>query len=152
MVLSDATVAAVLAERRKRICTHTVSAAASVECAVSEMNAHHIGCVLVKKGIRAVGIFTERDVLTRVICAHRDPLRTRVSEVMTRGFISISINTLVESAFELMVRRRLRHLPVRSEGKIITVVSAGDITNWLFRVHKYEAESLMQYILTDYPH
>jgi CBS domain-containing protein len=145
-----ATVAAVLAGRRTQV--YAVSAAVSVEYAVCEMNLHHIGSLLVKKGIRAVGIFTERDVLTRVVCAHRDPQTTRVSEVMTRGFISIGADTPVEVALEIMIRRHVRHLPVRRNGKIIGIVSAGDISGWLIRVHKYEAENLLEYILTNYPH
>jgi CBS domain-containing protein len=151
MEFPGATVAAVIAKRSSCVCAYSVAATASVECAVSAMNAKHIGCILVKHGIEAVGVFTERDVLTRVICAHRDPQRTRVSEVMTRGIVSISTQARVESALELMVHHHLRHLPIRNEGKIVTVISAGDITGWLFRVHKYQAENLLEYILTDYP-
>lgn len=149
MSFGESTVAAVVARKPKQLCA--VSAAASVECAVCEMNCHHVGSVLVKQGVRAVGILTERDVLRRVVCAHRDPRHTTVSEVMTRGFVSISMNTPIDAALEIMLRRRLRHLPVRSDGRIVAVISASDITDWLARVHKYEAEKLLEYILMEYP-
>lgn len=128
-----------------------VSASDSVECAVCEMNCHHVGSVLAKQGVRAVGILTERDVLQRVVCAQRNPRLTSVSEVMTRDFVSIPIHTPIEAALEIMQRRRLRHLPVRSDERIVAVISASDITDWLARIHQSEAEKLLEYIQMEYP-
>jgi CBS domain-containing protein len=102
------------------------------EC-VRKMSAAKIGALLVLNGDRLVGIFTERDALNRVLAAGLDPRSTKVSEVMTRDPVSVPPSTTVGAAMELVTQRRFRHLPVIDNGKVLALVSSGDLTHWLVK-------------------
>lgn len=124
---------------------------ATVEAAVAEMNRHRVGSVLIKSGEKVVGIFTERDVLTRVVSSGRDPKTTLIREVMTSDFQWITCETSIEDAMQLITDKRVRHLPVLKDGKAIGLVSIGDITRWLLKVNEMEAENLRRYVFNEYP-
>src|SRR5688572_11295620 len=89
-----------------------VSPQTAIGEAVERMNQRQIGSLLVMDGDRLVGIFTERDVLTRVVPQQLDPKRTPVGEVMTRNPISIAPTRTVQDAMMVMTDTRHRHLPV----------------------------------------
>jgi len=89
------------------------------------------------------GIFTERDALTRVLAAGLDPVRVRVAEVMTRDPTSVTPDMTVDAAMALITRRRFRHLPVMQEGRLLAVVSGGDLTRWLVKDQIGEAHELI---------
>ena len=128
-----------------------VSEASTVDAAVAEMNRHRIGALLVKRDGKVVGIFTERDILTRVIAGGRDPKTTTVRDVMTTDFQSITRETSVEDAMQDMTDKRVRHLPVIENQEAVGMVSIGDITRWLLKVNEMEAENLRRYIFDEYP-
>jgi CBS domain-containing protein len=125
---------------------HTVSVSVTVAEAVQQMNRHKIGSVLVMDGARLAGIFTERDVLTRVIGADQDPKRTAVSTVMTADVITISPSATVQQVMDTFSEKRCRHLPVVDQGKLVGLISIGDVSRWVAGMHRAEAESLRQYI------
>lgn len=124
----------------------TVASTVSVSDAVKEMNRHKIGSVLVMEGERLAGIFTERDVLTRVVAAERDPKTTPVAAVMTGNVLTIGPETTVQQTMEIFTAQRCRHLPVLKEGKLLGLISIGDVSRWVASMHRAEAESLRQYI------
>lgn len=110
------------------------------------MNKCRVGAiVIVDRGI-LVGMFTERDVLRRIVGAGLDPSRTLVSDVMTSSVFTVSPNTTMEDAMEMFTQKRCRHLPVISEGRLLGVISIGDITRWMTDQHRAEAEHLKNYI------
>ena len=115
------------------------------------MNSHRVGSVMVKDSERVVGIFTERDVLTRVVAADRDPNTTSVREVMTEKFKFIMRDTSIEDAMQVMTEKRVRHLPVMDGEELIGLLSIGDMTRWLLKVNEMEAENLRRYVFSDYP-
>jgi CBS domain-containing protein len=115
------------------------------------MNRQRIGSVVVKDVNRVVGIFTERDVLTRVVAAAKDPKKTIIRDVMTKNFESIKEDTSVEDAMQMMTELRVRHLPVLKDGKLLGMISIGDVTRWLLKVNQMEAETLRQYVFSEYP-
>ncbi len=123
----------------------------TVDQAVSEMNRQRIGSIIAKKGDAVSGIFTERDVLTRVVSAGRDPKTTLVREVMTESYQFISPDTSVEDAMQLITDKRVRHLPVLDEGHLVGMISIGDVTRWLLKVNEMEAENLRRYVFSEYP-
>lgn len=131
---------------RKGGVVHAVSPSASVADAVSEMNRRRIGAILVVDADWLAGIFTERDILRRVIGAGLDPRRARVSEVMTSEVLTIGPDATVEDVMALFTEKRCRHLPVVSEGRLIGLISIGDISRWLVDLHRSEAEHLRAYI------
>jgi CBS domain-containing protein len=100
------------------------------ECA-RMMTASKIGALIVMDGERLTGIFTERDALTKVLAAGLDPAHTKVSAVMTKDPYCIPPTTTVSEAMQLITSRRFRHLPIVENGKVLAVVSSGDLTHWL---------------------
>lgn len=122
------------------------TADASVVAAVEQMNRRNIGALLVMDGERSLGIFTERDVLTRVIGKGRDPGRTPVGEVMTRSVISIGPETTVKEAMSVITEKRCRHLPVMAGGRLLGMISAGDLTRWTVRDQQRTIEELVDYV------
>jgi CBS domain-containing protein len=118
----------------------------SVLDAVARMNQRTIGSVLVMEGERLVGIFTERDVLTRVVPRQLDPTRTPVAEVMTRQLVTVSPATTVQEAMMIITDTRHRHLPVIQGGRLIAMVSTGDLTRWLVRDQQRTIDGLVDYV------
>lgn len=149
MPLNKVPVTLLLSEKSASV--YCIPEESTVEQAVSEMNRHRIGSVVIKKGDLVSGIFTERDVLTRIVSAGRDSKATSVREVMTRNFQSITPETSVEDAMQLMTDKRVRHLPVLDGGHLIGLISIGDVTRWLLKVNEMEAENLRRYIFAEYP-
>ncbi len=124
----------------------TVPTTVTVAEAVREMNHHKIGSMLVMDGATLAGIFTERDVLTRVVAAELDPKTTPITRVMTPNVLTIGPDTTVQQVMDLFAERRCRHLPVTEGGRLLGLISIGDVSRWVANVHRAEAESLRQYI------
>lgn len=137
-------VAKLLEQKTERV--ETVNPQASVGEAVARMNQRRIGSILVMDGERLVGIFTERDVLTRVVPQQLDPQRTPVGEVMTRNPISIAPTRTVQEAMMVMTDTRHRHLPVVQGGKVVGLISMGDLTRWMVRDQQRTIEDLTDYV------
>ncbi len=126
---------------------YSVAATATVAEAVRVMNGYKIGAVLVMRAGKLAGIFTERDVLMRVVAAGRMPHMTTVEDVMTRRPATISPHATMEEAMELFTLRRCRHLPVIDEGEeLVGLISIGDVTRWMVEEHRTEANHLRHYI------
>jgi CBS domain-containing protein len=124
----------------------TIPSTVTVAEAVQEMITNKVGSVLVMNGQRLAGIFTERDVLRRVVGADLDPRLTPVTKVMTTEVITVESGTTVQQVMELFTEKRCRHLPVVDHGRLLGVISIGDVSRWVANSHRAEAESLRQYI------
>lgn len=135
---------------RKGSTVHAVSATTTIAEAVDEMNRHRIGSIVVLENNRLVGIFTERDVLRRVVGAHLDTDSVRVTDVMTANLITVSPETTVEETMILFAEKRCRHLPVIANGRLVGLISIGDISRWVADSHRSEAEHLKNYISGGY--
>ncbi len=112
---------------RKRGDLVTLSSSASVLEAAELMNARGVGAVLVMDGGRLAGIFTERDVLRRVVAAQRSPAATSLEDVMTHGVVTCDLHTTVAECAATMSARRIRHLPVMDAEGVCGIVSIGDL-------------------------
>ena len=124
----------------------TIPSTVTVAEAVQEMNAHKVGSVLVMNGLRLAGIFTERDVLRRVVGSDIDPKLTPITKVMTTELITVEPSATVQQVLDLFTEKRCRHLPVVVDGNVLGVISIGDVSRWVANSHRVEAESLRQYI------
>ena len=113
------------------------------------MNHHKIGAVLVMNGSSLAGIFTERDVLSRVVGGGRDPSTTPVTSVMTADVLTITPETTVDEVMDIFRDKRCRHLPVMNGGHLQGLISIGDVSAWIANMHRAEAETLRQYIAGD---
>jgi CBS domain-containing protein len=115
------------------------------------MNCEHVGALLVCIDGRMVGIFTERDVLCRVLDAGRDPGTTRVADVMTSEVVTVGPETGVKDAMAVITERRTRHLPIVDGGDLKGLVSIGDLTRWVSRSQEGHIQHLMNFITGKYP-
>lgn len=131
---------------RKGSAVHAVPATVTISEAVAEMNRHRIGSIVVVENGRPIGIFTERDVLRRVVGESLDPRVMRVADVMTKDLITISPETTVEETMIVFAEKRCRHLPVLANDRLIGLISIGDISRWVADTHRAEAEHLKSYI------
>jgi CBS domain-containing protein len=136
---------------RKGASVFSVPPTVTVTEAVLEMNRHKVGSVLVLDGARLVGIFTERDVLARVVGAGLDPKTTPLAQVMTPDPRTVPSDTTIEQVMALFTDKRFRHLPVVDDGRLVGVISIGDILRRMVDLHRHEAEQLKQYIAGGYP-
>jgi CBS domain-containing protein len=100
----------------------------TVRQAAREMAARHVGTVVVadQEG-RLDGIFTERDLLERIVAAGLDPDTTPLAEVMTRDLQTITPDSTLREALWLMERHGIRHLPVMDNGSVVGIVSLRDL-------------------------
>ncbi len=105
----------------------TIDQAATVLDAAKLMNDHRIGAVVVTHGDRVVGIFTERDVLNRIVAAGKKPESTAVGDVMTSPMACCRRDTRLAECKAVMTGKRIRHLPVVEDGKLYGMISSGDI-------------------------
>jgi CBS domain-containing protein len=112
---------------------HSVDPEISVAECVRRMNELRIGAMLVMENDRLVGIFTERDALTRVLGAGLEPSSTKVAAVMTANPTCVTPSTSLDEARTIITRQRIRHLPVVQDGTVLGMVSSGDLTHWLVR-------------------
>lgn len=123
---------------------------ASVLDAVKEMNRRQVGSMLILDGGKIVGIFTERDVLRRVVVEGLAPATTPVSEVMTREVDTFPPDLSVDEAMAHMTAKRHRHIPVVEDDRILGMVSIGDVTRWLSKTFENEAQNLLNYFTGTY--
>ncbi|MCX7168710.1 MAG: CBS domain-containing protein [Proteobacteria bacterium] len=128
----------------EREAVHSVRSDTSVIDCVRKMVSEKIGAIIVIDGEKLVGIFTERDALNKVLAAGLDPVSTKISQVMTRDPCCVSPTTTVGDAMELVTRRRFRHLPIVKDGKVLAVLSSGDLTHWLVKDQLGDVQELVE--------
>jgi CBS domain-containing protein len=119
-----------LLEDQKPI-VHSIGPEVSVTECVRLMNEFRIGSMLVMEDGQLLGIFTERDAITRVLGAGLDPVSTDISRVMTKDPVWVTPSTTLEEAMGIVTNKRIRHLPVVEDGRVLGVVSSGDLTHRL---------------------
>ena len=107
---------------------HATSPDTSVLDAVSRMNEYKIGALVVMEGEDVVGMFTERDVLRRVVGQERTPSATKVGDVMTSEVVCCKPDTDLDDVAAIMKNRRVRHVPVcDGGGQLVGMISMGDV-------------------------
>lgn len=135
-----------LLEKKAGTPVWTVGKEATVLQAAQLMNQHKIGAVVVVESDRIAGMFTERDVLKRVVGEERPPASTRVAEVMTAEVACCTPQTPIEDVRAAMKNRRIRHLPVvDDDGRLLGLISIGDLNAFdaanqeqtVFLLHEY---------------
>jgi CBS domain-containing protein len=124
----------------------TVAPETAVLVAVQQMNERKIGALVVTHRGRPVGIFTERDVLVRVVAAGLDPRTTPVNEVMTRNPVVVRPEVTVNDAMLVITDRRCRHLPVMDDGGLRGLISIGDLMSWVLRHQQRTIDDLHDYM------
>ncbi len=125
---------------------HAVARSNTVLDAIERMCDAQIGALLVTEHDFPLGIVSERDVMMRVLLLRRDPSTTRVGAIMSTDLVCIDLEASAETAMSLMTTRRCRHLPVVYSGRVVGIVSMGDLVNWAIRDKDYEIRTLREYV------
>lgn len=133
-------------ERRRVV---TIPKHATALDAARLMNEHHIGALVVTDDDGTVaGIFTERDLLTRVVSAQRQPDRTRVADVMTTHVVVCSPETMLDDVRYTMREKKIRHIPVTRGRELLGIVSIGDLNTAEVKVLADTITYLEQFVTT----
>jgi CBS domain-containing protein len=125
---------------------HTIAPGASVFDAIRSMAENHIGALLVMEGQELKGIVSERDYARKVILLGRSSSTTAVREIMSTPVITLAPGSTVEDAMRLMTEKRIRHLPVASSGRVLGVVSIGDLVKCVIEDQRHTIDDLHSYI------
>lgn len=118
----------------------------SVIDAVKIMVGHDVGALPVLDGTRLVGVFSERDLMKRVIVQGLDPRTTKISEVMTREIWAADTKDDHTVAMKLMAEQRIRHLPILDNGDLVGFLSLRDLLRLELDHKDHEIKSLTDYI------
>ena len=125
----------------------SISADASVFDAIKMMADESIGSLVVlDENGGLAGIVTERDYARKVIVKGRSSRDTRVADIMTADVLTTSCDNTVNSCMEVMSEKKLRHLPVVEDGRVIAMISIGDLVQAIIADQKEEIEHLEHYI------
>ena len=140
------TVRAILDSKGHQI--QSVEPEAKLAAAIRILSERKIGAVLVMSNDRVEGILSERDIVRVLGERGAAVLDEPVSVVMTRKVVSCRQADTVSAIMEMMTLGKFRHLPVVEEGKVVGLISIGDIVKWRVREFEAEQEALREYIKT----
>ena len=124
----------------------TISKESTVLDSLELMAEKRIGSLVVIEDGQVAGIFTERDYARRVGPERRNPEETRIEEVMTRELITIDLNQTVYVCMVLMTDNHIRHLPVMDDGRLVGMISVGDVVKDMIEELEFHVEQLKSYI------
>jgi CBS domain-containing protein len=106
----------------------------------------HLGALLVIDDEQIVGIISERDYARKVILAGRFSHATRVEEIMSANVVCAQLDQNIDESMAVMTDKRIRHLPVLDQGKVVGVVSIGDLVKAVISEQQFVIEQLEHYI------
>jgi CBS domain-containing protein len=129
----------------------SVSPATTVFEAIRLLAEKNVGALLVMSGEELVGVFSERDYTRKVALKGRSSKEMNVGEIVSTPVISVTENHSVDECMRLMTEHRVRHLPVLAGGKVVGIVSIGDLVNWIISTQSATLEQMEQYISGGYP-
>jgi CBS domain-containing protein len=140
------TVRAILDSKGHQI--QSVEPDVKLAAAINILSERKIGAVLVMSKGQVEGILSERDIVRVLGERGAAVLNEPVSAVMTRKVISCKQSDTVSSIMETMTSEKFRHLPVIEEGRVVGLISIGDVVKWRVREYEMEQEALREYIKT----
>lgn len=110
----------------------------------------NIGVLLVMEGQRVVGIFSERDYARKVILKGKSSAEMKVGEIMSKDVLYASPGDSVEKCMAIITENKIRHLPIMQDGKLLGMITSGDIINHIISRQKFEIQELKKYITGGY--
>ena len=125
---------------------HTTTPEASVFDAIKLMADKNIGALVVMEAEQVAGIITERDYARKIVLMSRSSKQTPVREVMTSAVMYVRPDQTSEECMVLMTQNRLRHLPVIDDGRLLGIISIGDLVKDIIAEQRFTIEQLEHYI------
>ncbi len=125
---------------------YTTTPTASVFDAVKLMAEKNIGALIVMEGKTVVGLITERDYARKIVLMARSSRETPVRDIMTSQVIYVRSDQTAEECMALITEKRLRHLPVMDNGKLIGLISIGDLVKDIISEQQFTIQQLEHYI------
>lgn len=125
---------------------HTITPEATVLEAITLMAEKGIGALVVTEGDQVVGIISERDYARKIILMERSSYDTPVSAIMSVNVMSVDPRKTNEDCMTLMTEKHIRHLPVLEEGRLLGLISIGDLVKDIISEQRHMIEHLEQYI------
>ena len=114
--------------------------------AIRKMAEKHIGALIVTRGEELLGIVSERDYARKVILMGRSSSETPVSQIMTTPVTTVGSDEPVHRCMEIMTEKRIRHLPVLEKGKVVGIISIGDLVKAVIEEQQQTIDQLERYI------
>jgi len=124
----------------------SIDPGAAVLDAVRMMADRHVGALLVMQGDNLTGIISERDYARKVILLGRSSADTPVRDIMSAPVLTVQPETTVEKCMQIMTEQRVRHLPVAEGGRVVGMVSIGDLVKAVIAEQQQQIEQLESYI------
>lgn len=137
--------------KRKGSQVYSISPHATVYEALEKLAEKNVGALVVMDGTALVGIISERDYVRKVILKGYSSRELKVSEIMSSPAITANPKTTIDECMQRMTDKRCRHLPVVEEGRLVGVVSIGDLVNWILTAQDERIHQLENYITGKYP-
>ncbi len=130
---------------------HSIDAEKTALDAARSMNENRIGALVVTRGEKVVGIFTERDILYRIVAERQDPATTTIKDVMTAPVACCTPETTREECRNVMRSKRIRHLPVVHAGRLMGMISIGDVLEASEADQEKTIQYLYEYLYGEWP-
>ena len=134
----------ILENKKKQLLT--VQGDVSVYEALKVMGEHNIGALLIIENEQLIGIISERDYARKIALKGRNSHDTLVSDIMTKDLFTVTLQDSIETCMQLMRDKHIRHLPVIEKGKVVGMVSIGDVVNSVIESQKATINHLSDYI------
>jgi CBS domain-containing protein len=137
--------------RQKGSEVYSISPDATVFEALETLEEKNVGALLVMDGDSLVGLLSERDYVRKVKLKGHSSTDLKVEEIMSSPVVTVDSKATVDECMFRMTNKRCRHLPVVNDGKVVGVVSIGDLVNWIMTVQDVTIHQLEDYICGKYP-
>ena len=118
----------------------------SVFVAIQQMAEKEVGALVVLEGEAVVGIISERDYARKVVLKGRSSRQTAVRDIMTPDVISVRLDQSIEECMSIVTERRIRHLPVMDSGRLVGIISIGDLVKTIIAEQQFIIKQLEHYI------
>jgi CBS domain-containing protein len=118
----------------------------SVFAAIQQMAEKEVGALVVLEGDAVVGIISERDYARQIVLKGRSSRETAVRDIMTSDVIYVRLDQSIEECMSIVTERRIRHLPVLDSGRLVGIISIGDLVKTIIVEQQFIIEQLEHYI------
>jgi CBS domain-containing protein len=142
-------IGALLSQKGKTV--WSVSPETMVFDAIQMMSDKNVGALPVMRGDEVLGMFSERDYTRKIVLKGRSSRETSVGDIMSSSPLIVTGDDSVDRCMRLMTQNRVRHLPVVENGRLVGIVSIGDLVNWIISAQNAAIDQLERYISGSYP-